>query len=331
MNSKGFTLLEIMIALTISLFLLAGASFVFLSMKFSSENTTSLGDIQESGRITMDILSRDIKQAGFWGSYHSSTLNPLYIKSPANPINDCLIDQTGSFPNPAKTTFRYIYSQEIAQQGAIQCIDNAMVGSDMLQIKRVAGLEIDDASNNKDAYLFISQTMQGEFVMPPASGKVTVPHANASVWPYRHHIYYIAHQDLELNGKKLSIPSLERKRLTASQGMITETVMEGVENLRFIFGLDTTSNNQVDTYKTQQQLTDLEWDQSTAKILTVQIFLLVRSIEQNKNQPVTAQSFTLGGTDPATQRILSFNDNYRRRLFVSTVNITNSEDDSWRL
>lgn len=66
-NSKtqqGFTLVELMIALTISLVLLLVVGTVFTSSRQAFRLQETNARIQESGRFALEILGRSIKQAG---------------------------------------------------------------------------------------------------------------------------------------------------------------------------------------------------------------------------------------------------------------------------
>lgn len=64
---RGFTLVELLIAMTLGLFLVAAVLSVFLGGLNTFRATDSLSRIQENGRIAMEIMRRDIRQAGFWG------------------------------------------------------------------------------------------------------------------------------------------------------------------------------------------------------------------------------------------------------------------------
>lgn len=63
-HSAGFSLVELMVAMLISLMLGAAAVSVFLSNKRIYSATEGLGRIQESARIAFELMSRDIREAG---------------------------------------------------------------------------------------------------------------------------------------------------------------------------------------------------------------------------------------------------------------------------
>lgn len=61
---KGFSLIELMIALVLGLLVVAAAIAVFLSNKDSYRTNLALGQVQENSRIAFELLARDLRQAG---------------------------------------------------------------------------------------------------------------------------------------------------------------------------------------------------------------------------------------------------------------------------
>jgi type IV pilus assembly protein PilW len=66
-SQRGLTLIEVMVAITISLFLLGGVIQVFSSNKQVYRVQDASARIQESGRFALHFLIRDIRMADFWG------------------------------------------------------------------------------------------------------------------------------------------------------------------------------------------------------------------------------------------------------------------------
>lgn len=62
---NGFTLVEIMVAMTIGLLMMAGIMQISMANKESSRLQRNMGFVQENIRTAMDILGRDIRLAGF--------------------------------------------------------------------------------------------------------------------------------------------------------------------------------------------------------------------------------------------------------------------------
>ncbi len=63
-QQQGMTLVEMMIAMGLGVFLLAGVMGIFTSSKQSYRMLENLSRMQENGRFAMDFMSRDIRQAG---------------------------------------------------------------------------------------------------------------------------------------------------------------------------------------------------------------------------------------------------------------------------
>ncbi len=331
MKQNGFTILELMIALVVGAFLLAGVMFTYLSMKTTTSDTLDIGELQETGRIAMDILGKDLEMAGFWGTYNLAALSFSSLTNvPNSPANDCSMGSNdASFPQASPSNFKHLFGVEATNAAVLGCINNAKVGSDVVQIKRLSGNDINNTATatNANNYYFESNYSSGQIFQ--GNGAVYVsPNINGSAWQYNHHVYYISEQNYTKDGKNITVPTLMRKRLTASGGMETESVLDGVENIRFLYGMDTNGDHLVDTYKTASQMTASDWEQVNAKILTVQLFVLVRSVEPDQNSTKVNNTYVLGGGASAP-RTLNFGDNYRRMLFVSTVKVKNAEGESW--
>lgn len=64
-KQSGFTLIEIMIAMAISVILLNGILQIFQSSKQSYRTADGIGRMQENARYALNELARDIRQAGF--------------------------------------------------------------------------------------------------------------------------------------------------------------------------------------------------------------------------------------------------------------------------
>ncbi len=69
---RGFSLIELMIALVIGLFLMLGVIQIFAGSRLSYQVHEGIGRIQENGRFGIEILSRQIRMAGYRSSFRLS-------------------------------------------------------------------------------------------------------------------------------------------------------------------------------------------------------------------------------------------------------------------
>lgn len=84
-RSRGVTLVELMIAMVISTIVLLGVGTVYSSTKRSYKVQEEMARLQENARYAFNVMSRDIRGAGFIGC--NPTLNSLL-----NTTNDALFD-----------------------------------------------------------------------------------------------------------------------------------------------------------------------------------------------------------------------------------------------
>ncbi len=66
-QQKGLTLVELMISLLLSSFLMLGVLQLFLNAHTSDKANSSLARLQENGRIALDMLKQDFRRTGYQG------------------------------------------------------------------------------------------------------------------------------------------------------------------------------------------------------------------------------------------------------------------------
>lgn len=328
-TQRGFTLLELMISLFVGGLILGGVMLTYLSMKTTTRDTLTIGELQESGRLVLSIMQRDIEQIGFWGTFYDAGFTDENVTSPANPANDCTDGfNNGSFPNADPANFRAIYGRVMTSGSALGCITNAKTNTEVLQLKFLEGFQVvNQASASTNRYYFVAELEKAQFVSG-ATAQALALNVNATLWPYSHHVYFIKEVNYVLNDNNVTVPVLYRKRLTVSGGMHEEPVMEGVEDMRILFGLDTTADGRVNLYRSLSTMQATDWENKDS-ILTVQLFLLIRSLEPDPGISLASQTYSLGH-DPQ-KRTLTFKDSYRRTVFSTTIRLNNLGANQWRL
>lgn len=66
-SQTGFSIVEMMIAMTLSAILLLGVVQIFDANQHSSRLQHAYAEVQEAGRIATELLARDIRMADYWG------------------------------------------------------------------------------------------------------------------------------------------------------------------------------------------------------------------------------------------------------------------------
>ncbi len=64
-SQRGFTLIELMIAMLIGVFLMSGVIQIFLSAKQAYRLQENLSRLQENGRLAINLIAKDIRMAGY--------------------------------------------------------------------------------------------------------------------------------------------------------------------------------------------------------------------------------------------------------------------------
>lgn len=77
----GLTLVELMISITIALFLLLGLASIFQTTRFTYGAQQGLAGVQDNGSVAMIMLANAIESAGY---YASPQTNPRTLAFPAN-------------------------------------------------------------------------------------------------------------------------------------------------------------------------------------------------------------------------------------------------------
>ena len=107
--SRGFSLVELLVAMTLGLFLVSGMIAVFAGNKRSAELNTAMSTLQENARFALDAIVRDLRMAGHQGCLDSNG-GAVSIRANAPPTADLastavtgavITDTSGWDPVPA--------------------------------------------------------------------------------------------------------------------------------------------------------------------------------------------------------------------------------------
>lgn len=87
-QQQGLSLVELMIAITLSLVLTLGVIQIFSSSKQTNRVQSSLGGVQENARFALDILSYDLRMAGNLGCNSTIAVNNNAAANNLPPIGN---------------------------------------------------------------------------------------------------------------------------------------------------------------------------------------------------------------------------------------------------
>jgi len=312
-KQRGFTLVEIFVSLGIGLALLAGVLSIFVGMKTTSKETSTSGELQENARFAISILSDDILKQDFWGDY-TGTINSTILQSvPGSPSTDCVGAglNNATFPGPVGN-FRTLWGTTVVSKSMMGCIDDAKLQSDLIQLKRVISDPIAIPVANK----FYLRTNLNDGAVFRGAGVAPIVN-NSRTWEYQHHIYYIR-EESQGNNK---VPVLMQGRLTNT--MTFDPIIDGIEIIRFMYGVDNTGDGIVNGYISADNMTDALWNNADdTNVLAIKVYVVARSILPD-HKYVNNNTYQIGDLSR------TFNDNYRRLLLSSTITLYNAGVDTW--
>ena len=85
-RQQGLSLVELMVALVISVFLLGGVVQVYTANKSTYRFSEAMSRIQENARYALDTMARDLRMAGFWGCATFDPDDPSNIQNNLDPV-----------------------------------------------------------------------------------------------------------------------------------------------------------------------------------------------------------------------------------------------------
>jgi type IV pilus assembly protein PilW len=341
-HQAGFSLVEMMVALVLGLVLIAGIGQLFLSANRTYMLQDELSRIQENARFAIDLISRDIRMAGYTGCPFSSDLAnavytttddrewmahfdkgimgiPLANKSriDSNALSEAIVIHKIDWETSALVSS---HNQSTARMTtAVNHSYNqgdllAAVRQDCQQVSvfkagvNTAGSTISHESAASGSLYNCTSQLSGSYnCMSSASEARNENHTGSQVFPLSSVSYYLR----ESNG----VPNLYRKfvgETVSGNANGAEALLEGVEGLNFLYGYDSDADGVANQYRTASSigLFNLDW----RNVTSVRVELLVRSFQAVTDSP---QSYFFAGTR------ITPSDNFLRRTFVMTMEIRN--------
>ena len=316
----GMSIIELMIAMAIGLFLIAGAISLFAVSKRTYSEAERTARMGENARFALQALGADLRLAGFFGEVSAADISGR--SGLAAVTGDC----TGRGEAYRFDNYLFVTRTDIGGN-AIGCIGDAVPNTDVVIIKSVRPFPFSDGvrddPGDDDGTIDMPGVLSGEktYVMAnnitgrlfdgggtvPSIGEGgRVPRGNA--WEYRFQAYYIRAGD---------VPQLSRKVLSwngTGMAVTTEDVVDGVENLQVMIGEDRDRDGETDRYLDSTD-TSIDW----SRVTSMKGFLLVRSADRDTTY-TDQRAYTLGNTAVAAP-----NDNFHRIVVQSDVSLRNSK------
>ncbi len=285
-RQTGVSLVELMVAMTIGLFLIGGAFYVYVNSRDSMEVTDTISRLQERARFALDTMEPDLRLASYWGLHN----NPIVIDGRVTPLNPTGIAVDGECGDGWVTNLEIpVEGRDHTNLPWADCIadEDLAPNADTVSVRHAAGAPVDEGDletgrlyvrtdETQQGALFVGNTQPGGFG-PTAENRAMV--ANG---------YYIRPYTFGDVADNDGWPSLRRLVLGVEGGqpaMRDQEVIPGVEDMQIQFGVDTDAigsptrgsvNRYVDADNPILDPDDAAFI-ADARVLAVRVWLVVRS------------------------------------------------------
>ena len=319
-GQSGFGLVELMIAMTLGLVLLGGIGYVYIGSRGAFRTTDNLSRLQENARYALDMMSRDIRMAGYVGCGNMSSIVVHTIANPPVPPmtpGNALIGYDGGtgWTNPSTVT-------PVAGPDVL-----SIMGAFSSGVNLTGNLAPQNANvqinGNPDGFqagdvLVITNCVNADVVkattVSTGSGTiVTIAHSNSSNTGNRIGTYGADAFVMRMNQYSYFIgtnPAGNRSLYRVGLSGNAEERVENVWDMQFRYGLDTNNDGVVDTYSYAPG----NW----AQVLSVKVSLLMRSPDDNLSTSTQSVTFDNGTTGTFTAP-----DRRLYQVYSATVGVRN--------
>jgi type IV pilus assembly protein PilW len=205
-GQRGFTLIEIAIAMTIGLFLLAGVSTIVAGIRATSGTQNQMAQLQDNERLAMTLMTDVIEAAGYYpdprtysqsdfplsgslaqgqamtGTSGPDTITVRYETIPADGVINCL-----GASNPAGgAALVYTNTFSVSAQGQLQCqVNGVNAGQPVPLVDGIQSMTIWYGVNTAaagqtctDSYMTATQVTAGGYWNNICSVRVTLVFTN---------------------------------------------------------------------------------------------------------------------------------------------------------
>lgn len=331
----GFSLIELMISITLGLLIMAGVLALYLDLSKSNAELAKMNRQIENGRFTIQLLQQELWHAGFWDTYAPplpsvTPLNPTAIPNPcvafstwdATYINNMfLVPVQGyavgaSLPDECSSivTNRQTDSDVLVVRYASTCV----VGATSCESYNANKLYIQTQGCSDTSKTGIYNANAATAPILEASGSTTVYKKDCTAPADKRKliisIFYVRNYSASSSD---GIPTLMRADFDLSGGEVkmqsAQPLIEGIQSIKFEYGRDTDLDGSADIFDDCSSCTATDW----ANVVAVQIHVLARNLETSTGY-VEDKIYQLGSTT-----LGPFNDGFMRHAYSSYIRLVN--------
>lgn len=317
--ARGFTLIEIMVALAIGLVILLAMSVMYARNSSNFSEIEKTGDLLENARYALDVMTEDAQQAGFYSEINPGSLGVTWNDT-ADP---CATDATGmGWDTSTSAVTMPVAVHGYTSSDTVTCLDNRLAGTPAVTMRHSEGDTTVTTAGVKtgNVYLQVSRCESDTRVIVASSTATDFTLQNIGctgvideLRRFMVRTYYVSScSDCPSGTPGDGIPTLKRAELVDGQIRITP-IAEGIEKAAFEYGVDVDGDGKPDEFIDASQMgtsTTRLW----RNVVSVRMTLLARARTPTQNY-TDPRTYTIEGVayTPA--------DAYKRTLLTSTVRL----------
>lgn len=331
-RQRGLSLVELLVAMAISLVLLAGIYQIFFSSTTTHSVNENYSRLQENARFALNFLERDVRQAGYRGCRNDNAKFFNLLDDPSQfefnfgiPVEGFEAAGTAWDRKLPKIVTQPLKGSDIIAlrnqlEGTVRHLreDMANLGDSLVVPPgtintpfKSSGGDIGMISDCEGATVFHVPAF--DFVSGQVSHRVR---ENATAQPEDLDRLYLRDTEVSRVATVLyyvrhsaeGAPCLYRK--VGSDD--AEALVEGVESMQILYGIDDDDDQAADRYLAASAA--LPWEQ----VVSLRIGLLLRSLSEVPMGELDSQVYNVNG-----QTIGPANDRHFRQVFLTTVGLRN--------
>ena len=303
---RGFSLVEMMVSITIGLMIVAALVGVLTSNSRSSKTNERTAELQSNGRYALDHLKRELRHAGYRGyTWAEPTTPPTTPGAVTGGVTECGGAGSGFVQNIRQG----IWGANDSNPFSGDCIGSGYLQGDVLVIRRVDSQPAAILAAN--TFYFRSTYSNGE-VFQGVAVPATVTGTPIASFELQEYVYYIGSDDNDA-----TVPALRRVTLQSDGSMADELVVSGIEHMQMQYGIATTDLNT--QYYNANAIIGVSTDTATTdwdNVHSVRIWLLARNARAEQGY-INANTYAMGDQN------YTVNDSFRRQLFTTVVQLRN--------
>jgi type IV pilus assembly protein PilW len=353
-SNRGFTLIELLIALAIGVLIAAAMASLYSQTLVTREQVNRTSQRIENGRYGLDVLSDDLRLAGYFGEFSTSGQNIAWTGATDVNFNPCPCaiaapaEKCATKPSEASFSGEWNWDAAaprlptavIGYEGnhlgvdafddSPTCLPNRKAGTDILAVRRLSSQTVLASSLATGGGVHMQVSAQTPFCVNKDDKGFTIGDAASELSlkkinctdpaPARAlvvRIYYVATCNV-CSGADLDTTPTLKVAETSGGDFVIRSVVPGIDDLHVEYGVDSSgANGSADEYKLAGAFDTADNGKAWADVVSARVFLIARDLQDTPGY-VNSESYVVG-----SKTVSAFNDARKRNIVSTTVRLNN--------